>query len=111
MSPEHFNTKIPFPTLSASHPEFDPKNGYWRGPVWLDQAYFALVGMQSYGYREEAKRLKEKIFQNAEGLLMAEQPLRENYDPRDAKGLNAKHFSWSAAHLLLLLQEEVELKK
>lgn len=106
MSPEHFNTHVPFPTLSASHPKFDPKNGYWRGPVWLDQAYFALVGMKTYGYVDEAQGLKEKLWQNAEGLLEAGVSIRENYDPRDGKGLNAKHFSWSAAHLLLLLQEE-----
>ena len=73
----------------------------------MDQAYFALVGMHSYGYVEEANRLQDKIFKNAEGLLLPMMPLRENYDPRDGKGLNAKHFSWSAAHLLLLLDLEV----
>jgi putative isomerase len=106
MSPKHFNSLVPFPTLSVSHPKFDPDNGYWRGPVWLDQAYFALVGMNTYGYTEEANRLKEKIFQNAEGLLEPQVALRENYDPRNGKGLNAKHFSWSAAHLLLLLKRK-----
>lgn len=109
MDPKHFNTHVPFPTLSASHSKFDPENGYWRGPVWLDQAYFALIGMKSYGYHEEANRLKTKIFDNAEGMLDPQIPLRENYDPRDGKGLNAKHFSWSAAHLLLLLDDELEL--
>ncbi len=106
MSPDHFNTFCPFPTLSASHPKFKPEEGYWRGPVWLDQAYFALVGMRSYGFEQEADELQEKLFQNASGLLDAEISIRENYHPTSGKGLNAHHFSWSAAHLLLLLSEE-----
>ena len=108
MSTHHFNTHCPFPTLSASHPKFDPTNGYWRGPVWLDQAYFALVGMKKYGFITEAQQLREKLFQHAEGLLDENVSIRENYDPRNGKGLNAHHFSWSAAHVLLLLHNETQ---
>ena len=100
-----FNTFLPFPTLSAANPEFDPENGYWRGPVWLDQAYFALQGMKKYGYAEEYELMKHKLLTHAEGLMEKGVPLRENYDPRDGKGLNAKHFSWTAAHLLMIVGE------
>ena len=106
----HFNTHCPFPTLDAAHPKFNPKDGYWRGPVWLDQAYFALVGMRNYGYIEEANSMREKLYKNAAGLMDANVSIRENYDPRNGEGLNAHHFSWSAGHLLLLLNEEVMVK-
>jgi len=106
----HFNTYCPFPTLDAAHPKFNPKNGYWRGPVWLDQAYFALVGMRNYSYIEEANAMREKLYKNAAGLLDANVSIRENYDPINGEGLNAHHFSWSAGHLLLLLNEEVRGK-
>lgn len=109
MDTTHFNTYLPFPTLSASHPEFNPEQGYWRGPVWLDQAYFALEGMKNYGYQQEYSELIEKIYIHAEGLLNKGTTIRENYDPRNGKGLNAKHFSWSAAHLFLLLQINMEI--
>ncbi len=99
-----FNSKVPFPTLSVSHTDFDPENGYWRGPVWLDQAYFAIVGLEKYGYTKESEALKLKIVKNAEGLLEKGFPIRENYHPISGKGLNANHFSWSAAHLLLLIE-------
>ncbi|MDC0313627.1 trehalase family glycosidase [Flavobacteriales bacterium] len=102
----HFNTYCPFPTLDASHPKFNPKEGYWRGPVWLDQAYFALVGMRNYGFLEEANTMREKLFKNAAGLLSPGVSIRENYDPRNGEGLNAHHFSWTAGHLLLLLNDE-----
>ena len=102
----HFNTYVPFPTLSASHPEFNPQRGYWRGPVWLDQAYFALDGMKKYGFEEEYIFMKNKLLANAEGVLNSNAPIRENYHPISGKGLNANHFSWSAAHILLLLTDE-----
>ncbi|MEP3390696.1 MAG: trehalase family glycosidase, partial [Reichenbachiella sp.] len=104
MDPSKFNTKVPLPTLDASHPKFNPKNGYWRGPVWLDQVYFAIRGLEKYGYHQEANELKSKLFNNAEGL-MTDEPIRENYHPVTGEGLNAKHFSWSAAHLLMLIRE------
>jgi putative isomerase len=99
-----FNTKVPLPTLSADHPQFDPTKGYWRGPVWLDQVYFGLNGLQRYGYHKEAGYFLNELLQNAEGLK-GQGPICENYHPVSGKGLNARNFSWSAAHLLMLLKE------
>jgi putative isomerase len=104
MSPDHFNTPVPFPTLSATHPRFDPTDGYWRGPVWLDQAWMAIEGMVRYGYKQEARILKDRLEQRASGLLERGIPIHENYHPHSGLGLNAPHFSWSAASLLLLLE-------
>jgi putative isomerase len=100
-----FNTYVPFPTLCADHKLFDPLNGYWRGPVWLDQFYFGVEGMKNYNHSSAAKLLVEKLLNNAKGLNSAE-PIRENYHPITGEGLNALNFSWSAAHLLLLLLEQ-----
>lgn len=97
-----FNTPMPFPTLSADHPEFNPQKGYWRGPVWIDQAYFALTGMRNYGFEKEAKQMAEKLVNSAEGLANTNAPIRENYHPMSKEGLNAYNFSWSAAHILML---------
>jgi putative isomerase len=98
-----FNTTVPLPTLSASHPAFDPMKGYWRGPVWLDQFNYGIDGLKRYGYHELASQLVNKLLQNGEGIL-SDAPICENYHPLTGKGLNAKNFSWSAAHLLLLLK-------
>jgi putative isomerase len=102
-NPEKFACKVPFPTLVADHPKFNPLKGYWRGPVWIDQAYFGIKALENYGFHKEAKHLKNNLFSNAEGLLQ-KAPIRENYHPITGKGLNAKHFSWSAAHYLLLME-------
>tara|TARA_R110001583_G_scaffold10417_2_gene47826 strand:+ start:6326 stop:8353 length:2028 start_codon:yes stop_codon:yes gene_type:complete len=105
MDSTKFATKVPFPTLVADHKKFNPLKGYWRGPVWLDQAYFGIKALEKYGYNKEADALSEKLIQNAEGLLL-DSPIRENYHPISGKGLNANHFSWSAAHYLMLLSDE-----
>jgi len=101
-----FACKVPFPTLVADHHKFNPLKGYWRGPVWLDQAYFGVQALKNYGYKQDADALTHKLLNNAEGLLQ-DAPIRENYHPITGKGLNANHFSWSAAHYLLLLTDEI----
>ena len=100
LDPKIFNTKIPFPTLDASHSKFNPEKGYWRGPVWMDQAYFALRGLKQYGYKDEAVKLTNKIFNEIQHPL-----LYENYHPITGEGLNSPHFSWTAAHLYLMYIE------
>lgn len=102
MDKERFNTPMPFPTLSAAHEKFNPEKGYWRGPVWLDQAYFAIIGLNNYGFETEASQMAQKLVESAKGMAYTQEPIRENYHPITKEGLNAKHFSWSAAHILML---------
>lgn len=103
MDPKLFNTKVPFPTLNASHKKFEPQGGYWRGPVWIDQAYFGIMGLKNYGYVNDANKLIYKLIHNAEGVLAPGKSIRENYNPVSGKGLESRNFSWSAAHYLLML--------
>nr|WP_255702521.1 trehalase family glycosidase [Salinimicrobium sediminilitoris] len=106
MDPQHFNLKVPLQTLDATHPAFEPDGGYWRGPNWLDQAYFGLMGLRNYGYETEANELAYKLLHQAEGVLKSGKSIRENYNPVTGEGLEAQNFSWSAAHLLMLLTNE-----
>lgn len=106
MNPDKFLTKVPFQTMSADHDKFDPLKGYWRGPNWLDQAYFGVKGLRNYGFNEEADNATVQIFRGAEGLLEKGKAIRENYHPISGKGLNAHNFSWSAAHIIMLLMNE-----
>lgn len=105
LNESHFNSFVPLSSLDVSDARLAPEQGYWRGPVWLDQAYFAIAGLHRYGLHTEALQLQKKLFKNAQGLI-GHESLRENYHPLTGAGLNAEHFSWSAAHILLLLQPE-----
>jgi putative isomerase len=106
MDPQKFFTKIPFQTMSADHAKFDPLKGYWRGPNWLDQAYFGVKGLRNYGFDQEADRATIAILKGADGLLDKGTSIRENYHPITGEGLNAHNFSWSAAHVIMMLMED-----
>lgn len=106
MNPSKFYTKVPFQTMSADHDKFNPLKGYWRGPNWLDQAYFGVRGLRNYGFHEEANKATIQIINGAEGILGKGKSIRENYHPITGEGLNAQNFSWSAAHIIMLLMND-----
>ena len=106
MNPKKFYTKVPFQTMSADHEKFNPLKGYWRGPNWLDQAYFGVKSLRNYGFNEDANKATIQILKGGEGILGKGKSIRENYHPLTGKGLNAQNFSWSAAHIIMLLQKD-----
>ncbi|PTM10833.1 MAG: trehalase [Bacteroidetes bacterium] len=106
MDPNKFYTKVPFQTMSADHEKFDPLKGYWRGPNWLDQAYFGVKGLRNYGFNKEADKATIQILEGAKGLLGKGKSIKENYHPLTGEGLHAQNFSWSAAHVIMLLMNE-----
>ena len=106
MDPEKFYTRVPFQTMAKDHPKFDPMNGYWRGPNWLDQAYFGVRGLRNYGFDKEADKATIQILNGATGVLGKGLAIRENYHPLTGKGGEAQNFSWSAAHIIMLLMED-----
>lgn len=101
LNPAKFGTSFPLPSLSADDPRFAPERGYWRGPVWLDQAYFAVVGMRSYGFKKEADALERTLLKRT-GANEYGISLRENYNPLTGNGQDAMDFGWSAASVLML---------
>lgn len=98
-----FSTYIPFPTVAADNPKYNPR-GYWRGPIWLDQTYFAISGLRNYGYDELADSYTRQVFDRLDGLKEGA-PIHENYDTHTGVRLKAPHFSWSASHLIMLYKE------
>lgn len=105
LDPTKFATRMPFPTLAADDPRFSPIKGYWRGPVWLDQAYFGVNALRRYGYTTQADELARRLVLDAQGLT-AQAPFYENYDPLTGNGYQSPNFSWSAAAYLMMLTPE-----
>ena len=56
-----FYTPMPFPTAARDNPKYSP-TAYWRGPVWMDQAMFAVEAMHNYGRDEEAVESAYRLF-------------------------------------------------
>lgn len=98
-----FSTYIPFPTVAADNPKYNPR-GYWRGPIWLDQTYFAIRGLRNYGYNKMADEYTLQVFDRLQGLKEGA-PIHENYGTHTGELLKAPHFSWSSSHLLMLYDD------
>lgn len=102
MDPNKFNATLPLGTLAVDHPSLRPTRGYWRGPVWVDQVYFGIVGLRNYGFDKEADYLLEKFIENAQGLT-TDGPIHENYNPLTGETLNCPNFGWSSAVIIKML--------
>ena len=96
--PQKFNGHMP--TVAYDDPAYELE--YWRGPVWLNVAYFAAKGLKNYGF-SVADTVRENI------LTMVEAEKRgifENYDSRTNRGLDKKNriqcnnFSWSSVFII-----------
>lgn len=98
-----FSTYIPFPTIAADNPKYNPR-GYWRGPIWLDQTYFAIRGLRNYGYQKLADEYTLQVFDRLSGLKEGA-PIHENYGTHTGERLKAPHFSWSSSHLLMMYDD------
>lgn len=98
-----FSTYIPFPTAAADNPKCSP-DGYWRGPIWLDQTYQAIRGLRNYGYGDLADEYTRQVFDRCDGLT-GDAPIHENYGTHTGERLQASHFSWSASHLLMMYED------
>lgn len=75
-------------------------SAYWRGPTWVNVAFFALKGLRDYGYRDVAATMRTNLLRwisdNADSLY-------EYYDSRSGKGLGAHDYGWTAAFTLSFL--------
>lgn len=85
------------PTVSYSNPNYSRQ--MWRGPCWLNTAYFALKGLKRYSHGAIANAIRERILD----WCAAEDSLREYYDARTGEGLGARDFGWTAAFVIELV--------
>lgn len=93
-NPERFYPSMP--TVAFECEAFNPTK-YWRGPVWLNLAYFAAEGLRKYGYSASADRIKEHVLSDAAN---EKRDIFEYYNARTGEGLGAKSFGWSAAFII-----------
>ncbi len=87
-----FNSNMP--TVTYDNPEYS--QNYWRGPLWLNIAYFAAKGLKNYGL-PVADAIKENILALVDSI---KDGIFENYDTKNKKGLCCRDFSWSAAFII-----------
>ena len=88
------------PTVAFDHPKMN-EHGYWRGPVWMNVAYFAIKGLYDYGFRETAMKIRETLLD----WMDKDPSIHENYNPYTGRGRCASEFSWSCVFAMEMIFE------
>jgi len=79
MDPQEFNTEIPLPSVARNEACFE--KDMWRGPVWVNTAYLVILGMERYGFSEEAAGLWWKLCKGVYKTHRNTGKVVEFYDP------------------------------
>lgn len=84
------------PTVTYGCPAYC--TDYWRGPTWLNVAYFAVKGLLDYGFTQTAVEIREFLL----NMIYDNLPkgIYENYDSVKRVGRSNPSFSWSAAFII-----------
>lgn len=92
---ENFQEKMP--TVSFDNAAFS--DDYWRGPTWLNVAYFAAKGLKNYGFAV-ADKIKKSILDMCDN---DRDGIYENYNSITGKGQYCNRFGWSCVFILEFL--------
>ena len=95
LNPKDLWARYGIRTLAPSQPLYDPKDGYWRGPVWVLSSYLMMHGLLNYGYSKQALQLAKETEELLVKDLKATGGMNECYNPDDGRPLAGGHFvSW-----------------
>ncbi|MEA2279043.1 MAG: hypothetical protein QOC78_4003 [Solirubrobacteraceae bacterium] len=94
LDPRRYRAAVGIPSVAMDEPSFRP--GFdlwrtWRGPSWVNVAWFLSPALRGLGHGDEADRIATAL-----ARAVARDGLREYYDPRTGRGLAARGFGWSA---------------
>ena len=95
-----------FYLCASFDPESDRFNAkkYWRGPVWVNLNWILYNGLNLYGFKDIAQRVKKDTIE-----IIEKNGFYEYFDARkeiENGGYGGNNFSWSAALLLDILNKE-----
>lgn len=96
-SSKQFWTKYPVPSVPVSSSWYK-ELGYWQGPTWINTNWLIADGLRRYGFSEEADRII-----NSSISLVTEHGPHEYFSALNGKPAGANNFSWSAALIIEML--------
>jgi neutral trehalase len=95
LNPREFWAPHGLRTLAVDEPLYNPRSGYWRGPIWVISNYLAMHGLMNYGYDAPAQELAQKTVATLVADLKKTGGMNENYGPETGAPLAGGHFvSW-----------------
>ncbi len=94
-----FGAPFALPSVPMDSAQFDPEK-YWQGPTWVNTNWLIIDGLKRYGYHDHAAALTETTLE-----MVAKSGFAEYFNPLTAEPLGAHNFSWTAALVIDLLQD------
>ena len=93
LNEETFKSPFGIRTVSKQEPSYHATalSFSWRGPIWFVPHWFIYKGLIRYGFKKEAKMIRD-----ASSTLLEKEGFREYYNPETGEGLGAKNFTWGA---------------
>jgi hypothetical protein len=79
-----FNRPHRVPSLSADHPGYDARGGYWKGAVWAPTTYMVLRGLTEVGRDALAYEIARNHLDNVVAVFEKTGTVHENYAPESA---------------------------
>ena len=81
---------------------FEPDR-YWRGPVWIITNELVAEGLNHYGYKDCADKIRMDNLELISNTLNDRGGFYEYYNPINGKGLGSPLQSWTAAAVLKMI--------
>lgn len=88
------------PSTPPDQVGFDPVK-YWRGPAWVNINWMLIQGLRSLGLPAEASELRAATLD-----LVTRSGFSEYYHAHTGQAIGGADFSWTAALVIDLLQEQ-----
>lgn len=69
--------------------------GYWQGPSWINTNWLIVDGLERYGFKQEADKIRSQSI-----AMVVENGPYEYFSAKTGKPAGAKNFSWTAALII-----------
>jgi glycogen debranching enzyme len=91
-----FAAGVPLPSVAIDDPAYSDRetwwgrHRHWRGPSWVNSAWFVSLGLRRLGLGDEAAALARRL-----AAVVEREGFREYYESRSGHGMGARDFGWS----------------
>jgi hypothetical protein len=120
LNPNEFFGEYPIPSVAydSEYYEYEKEGSYWRGQIWVVNAYITYETLKENGYPEEALELKYRlldmmsgkggVYENYNALTGEVGWVWENRGDKPIENMPACfQFGWSAAFVVEMLLDEL----
>jgi hypothetical protein len=96
-APGLFWDAVPLPSVALDDPSHTSQEDFWglrrlwRGPSWVNAAWFVWMGLNRLGYENAAADLRDRLV-----TVVLREGLWEYYDSQTGAGMGASDFGWSS---------------